>query len=90
MSDTLLRIDEFLARSKQTRLLLEDTQALDAGIVKMICDALPEYSFGEEFRKRLKEMLTDKLKPEQIDKVAQVLVTELPARAEIILKSITV
>lgn len=87
---TLSRIDEFLTRSKQARLLLEETQSLDAGITKMIVDALPEYCFGEEFRKRLKEMLSDKLSSDKIDKVAQVLVTELPARAEIILKSLTV
>ena len=89
MSETLSRIDEYLAR--QTQLMLESaTGRLDAGIVKMIVDALPEYSFGEQFRLRLKEMLADKLKTDQIDRIAQALVTQLPASAETILKNLSV
>lgn len=91
MSDTLLRITEYLTRSKQARVLLEEeTTKLDTGIIKMVVDALPEFSFGEEFRKRLTEMLKDKLSPDKIDKVAQVLVMNLPTSAENILKSLTI
>lgn len=91
MSDTLLKIDEFLARGRKARLLLEEeTAALDAGIIKMIVDSLPELALGEEFRQKLSAMLADKLDDGKILKVTQALVSELPARAEAILNGLVV
>lgn len=86
---TLSRIDEYLARCQASRLLCESVD-IDGGIVKMIVDALPELCFNDDFKKKLTGMLADKLSDDQISKISQVLVTELPARAENILKGIQV
>lgn len=91
MTNTLQHIDEYLARQRNARLLLEqETTSLDPSIVNMIVTALPEFCFGDEFRNKLTAMLADKVTDDKIEKISQVLVTELPARAEIILKSLVV
>jgi hypothetical protein len=91
MPDTLQHIDEYLARQRNARLLLEeDTASLDPSIVNMIVTALPEYCFGDEFKNKLTAMLADKVTDDKIEKIAQALVTELPARAQIILSGLVV
>jgi hypothetical protein len=91
MSDTLQHIDEYLARQRKAQLLMEqDNPGLDPSLVNMIVTALPEYCFGDEFRNKLTAMLADKLPDDKIEKIAQALIVELPARAEIILKSLVV
>ena len=89
MSDTLQRIDEYLAHQKKVRLLLEqDTTQLDAGIMKMIVDGLPELALGEDFQNKMKSMLADKLDDAQITIVMQALISQLPIKAEDILKGL--
>lgn len=91
MSDTLQHIDEYLARCHNARLLMEqDNPGLDPSLVNMIVTALPEYCFGDEFKNKLTAMLADKLPDDKIEKIAQALIIELPARAEIILKSLVI
>ena len=90
MASTIDLINDFLARSKQANLLCENTESLNSGIIRMIVDSLPEIALNEEFRKRMSEILKDKISQNRIDKIAQVLVNELPIRAENILKSLVI
>lgn len=68
----------------------QDNPGLDPSLVNMIVTALPEYCFGDEFKNKLTAMLADKLPDDKIEKIAQALIIELPARAEIILKSLVI
>ena len=87
---TISRIDEFLSRKQAARLLYEQESGIDAGIIKMIVDALPELCFNDDFKARLASMLADKLSDDKISKIAQTLVIELQSRAESILKGMIV
>jgi len=80
MSTAVARIDEFLNRKR----LVKET--LDPSIVTMVVDALPAISFGDDFRARMFAILEGKVNAQTIEEIVQVLVTELPAMAEKILK----
>lgn len=77
---SVAKIDAFLNRKR----VLNET--LDMSIVRMIVDALPDICFGDSFFDRMTEMLDGKVDNTVIAKITQVLATELPARAEMILK----
>lgn len=85
---TLHQIDEYLDRVKERSLLCE-SKLLDNDLINFIVDALPEILLNDDFHKKLNELLSDKMSAKKIDKIAQVIVNQLPTQIKNILLNTT-
>lgn len=85
---TLHQIDEYLDRVKERSLLCE-SKLLDNDLINFIVDALPEILLNDDFHKKLNELLSDKMSAKKIDKIAQVIINQLPTQIKNILVNTT-